>query len=475
MTEKQYRKADSKAFLTFMVVTVGTFLDLIGLLSRGEIPIYVVTICSALGSILLSLIYKKYKGTPKCGVYMATVTIVVGVAIIGCLDTLFFYLIVAAIFIAQMGYLQKKRILITAAIICPVFVVKSMILALNGEVSVMEAGSYCVILVLLIVSAINITSIYIAFNDENLETVRLVSEKLVYHFDEANGYIRALDEALNTSNTSMQDIAANVESTAHEIQNQSYMCQGIGDNTQNAKLQTEHMVTASGKALNDVSLGAEAMEKLHMRSQDVERENKETEKYVEALNERAKTVKKILNIIDGISLQTHLLALNASVEAARAGEAGKGFSVVAEEIRNLSEQTKSATSEISEILEELNGDVEQVTECISHSVKSIEEQNELIEVTKDKFDAIDAGVNQLMNIIKEFKSVIDGITDAAVVISDGVTELSANSEEVAAASNDGTIIMTKAVADMTQVKAALSGIYELAQNLRDEYNVQDLK
>ncbi len=475
MTEKQYRKADSKVFLTLMVVMVGTFLDLLGLLSKGGTAVLIVTICSGMGSLITSMIYKKFQGTKKCGIYMSAIAIVVSIAIICCLNTLFFYMIVAAVFIAQMAYLEKKRIIVTAAVILPVFTIKSMMLAQSGAVSLMEAGTFCVILVLLIVSAYNITNIYIAFNDENLDTVRHVSEKLVIHFDEANGYIQTLDEALNTSNLSMQDIAANIESTAHEIQNQSQMCQGIGDNTQDAKMQTDIMVQASGKALIDVSLGAEAMDKLHKRARDVERENKETAKYVTALNERAKTVKKILGIIDGISMQTHLLALNASVEASRAGEAGKGFTVVAEEIRTLSEQTKSATGDISAILEELSGDVERVTECINHSVKTVEEQNSLIEVTKDKFDAIDIGVNQLMNIINEFKRVIDGITDAAVVIADGVTELSANSQEVAAASNDGTRIMTKAVEDMNQVKATLTDIYELAQNLRDEYNVQGVE
>ena len=62
-------------------------------------------------------------------------------------------------------------------------------------------------------------------------------------------------------------------------------------------------------------------------------------------------------------------------------------------------------------------------------------------------------------------------TDASVVIADGVTELSANSQEVAASSTEGTRITTKAVGDMNQVKAALNNIYILAQNLRDEYNV----
>lgn len=472
MTEKQYRKADSKAFITFMVVMVGTFLDVLGLVSRGSLPIYAIAICSALGSILTALIYKKFKGSPKCGIYMSVVTTVVGVAIILCLDTLFFYMIVSSLFIAQMAYLERKRILLVAAVIFPAYIIKSMVLAVNGVATAMEAGTGCVIIIVLVLSACNITDIYTAFNKDSLNTVREISERLVTHFDEANVYVKALDEALLVSNTSMQGIAANVESTAHEIQNQSYMCQGIENNTRSAKDQTDIVVEASGKALKEVSLGVETVAQLHKQSKDVERENKETEKYVEALNERTKTVKKILNIIDGISLQTHLLALNASVEAARAGEAGKGFAVVAEEIRTLSEQTKSATTEITEILEKLSVDVVQVTECISNSVKTIEEQNNLIEITKNKFDAIDSDVNRLMDIMNQFKYVIDNITNAAVEIADGVTELSANTQEVAAASGDGTTIMTQAVADMDQVKAALKGIYELAQGLRDEYNVE---
>ncbi len=475
MTEKQYRKADSMVFPTLMVVMVGIFLNMLGMLSKGGAGMMIVTIGSALGAIVTSIIYKKWKGTRKCGLYMSVMAITVCLLMIIFVDEILFYLIVAAVFIAQMAYLEKKRIIITAAIVIPIDIIKSMMLVKSGTVTLVAAGTSSVILLQIIVAVYNITKIYIAFNDENMNTVRDVSAKLVTHFDEANGYIQVLDEILNTSNMSMKDIATNVESTAHEIHNQSQMCQGIGDNTQNAKVQTDIMVQASDKTLSEVSLGAEAMDKLHKHAQDVERENKETVKYVTALNDRTRAVKKIVGLIDGISMQTHLLALNASVEASRAGEAGKGFSVVAEEIRVLSEQTKSATTDISEILAELSGDVEQVTECINHSVKTVEEQNSLIEVTKAKFDAIDSGVNQLMSIINEFKRVIEDITDAAVVIADGVTELSANSEEVAAASNDGTRIMTQAVADMNQVKATLTSIYELAQNLRDEYNVQSVE
>lgn len=470
MTEKQYKKADSMVFPTLMVVMIGTFLNMLGMLSQGG-SMVLVTVGSALGVIVASFVYKKYKGTRKCGICLSLIAMIVMLLVILFVNAQFFYMLVAPVFITQMAYLEKKRILIMSVIVIPVYAIRSIVLAKGGVVSLTEAGTSIVILVLIIVSVYNITKISIAFNKENLDTVRRISEELVAHFDEAKNNIINLDDALNTSNASMRDIASSTDNTAHEIQNQYQMCVGIENNTKKAKEQTDTMVEASDEVLMEVSFGAEAMDKLHTRAQNVEHENKETVQYVNALNDRTKAMKKILDFIDSISMQTHLLALNASVEASRAGAAGRAFAVVADEIKNLSEQTKKATAEITAILSEFNNDVRQVTESINNSVEMVGEQNSLIENTKEKFDTIDSRVNQLINIISNFKLLIDSITDASVVIAEGVTELSANSEEVAAASAEGTRITTKAVDDMTQVKVALTNIYEMARNLRDEYNV----
>ena len=189
---------------------------------------------------------------------------------------------------------------------------------------------------------------------------------------------------------------------------------------------------------------------------------------MERINATSKEIEKIIGAIEDIASQTNLLALNASIEAARAGEAGKGFAVVAEEIRVLSEQTKDATENITAILNDLNKDVESVTSSIGHSVEAVDQQNHLIEETRDNFEAIDSGVNELMAVINNFKQVIDEITDSAGLIADGITGLSANSQEVAAVSNEGTQVMTKAVDHMDKVNDALANIYNLAQELKNE-------
>ena len=484
MTDKQYKKADTMVFPVVMVVMVGVALNMLGMVSTGDASrsVMVAMIASIIGVIVDVVVYVRMKGTKMCGIIMPTVAAVVYVIMVLCVDTVFFYMLAAAIFIIDMAYLTVKRIIMGGAVAMPIFVIKVFYLASKGLVSPTEAGTSVVIMLVVMVSVIVITKILVAFNEENVETVQEgaekqklaaermthVSENVVAHFDAANTYVKELNEALHTSDVSMQNIAVSIERTANAVQRQSEMCQDIRNSTHNAHTQTEQMVTASNKALEDVSDGAKAMEKLHSHAQNVERDNNETVFYVEALNERAKQVADILGTIVSISSQTNLLALNASIEAARAGEAGKGFAVVADEIRELSEQTKKATEDIGEILTELNRDVESVTSSINHSVGAVEQQGKLIEETKGKFDEINNGVSELIDVISQIKRSIDDITDATDVIADGITGLSANSQEVAATSSEGSELIKKAVENMSQVNETLKNIYDLTLQLKEK-------
>lgn len=99
----------------------------------------------------------------------------------------------------------------------------------------------------------------------------------------------------------------------------------------------------------------------------------ESNAVITRLGERSTAIGKILNVIEDIAEQTNLLALNAAILAASAGEHGKGFSVVAAEIRDLSERTASSTREIGSLIRSVQDEVGNALRSMSAGTKLVED------------------------------------------------------------------------------------------------------
>ena len=485
MTEEQYRRASKKVFLVVTIVYAYIGLTMLAYMTANKdanVGKSVVQLVVALAVIAIATFGHLTQSATRQGAVILCTSMAVGYVIIMLLNsTEGTWAYALPMLIAVLAYLDY-RLMIAGNVVVIGSNILRLVIHFDPSNSILLADDVLAVFILCLVAyaSISVTKLLIKFNEENMSELEkaagtqeesnkkmvIVAENVMKHFDNAMEMLDSLENSINVSHTSINDIAESTESTAEAIQKQAVMCSDIQGNTDAAENGIHEMIEASRRTDETVKEGAEVVRELKEQAHNVEDASNITVEVIQSLTSKVEEVQNFVGSIINISSQTNLLALNASIEAARAGEAGKGFAVVAEEIRQLSEQTKEASNNITEIINKLNDDTKRANDSIENSVASVEKQNELIENTREKFGKVGEDVADLTTNINAAEESIQKILDATSVISDNITHLSATGEEVAASSTEGLRMADSTVEDMKNCRKILEDIYMLAQDLR---------
>jgi len=158
---------------------------------------------------------------------------------------------------------------------------------------------------------------------------------------------------------------------------------------------------------------------------------------VAELQKEMKQINTITATIQSVAKQTHLLALNATIEAARAGEAGRGFSVVAQEIKRLSDQINTQASTITNMIDNIAKNTTRLTDSFKEVNEAADSQNKSVYQTKISFseitDYIENINGQLYNItdyLQEMDMQKDNLVQLIHEINVSAVEIAENSSNV---------------------------------------------
>ncbi len=190
---------------------------------------------------------------------------------------------------------------------------------------------------------------------------------------------------LGKLSSDIESSSDDVDRLANAAEHMSSNTKEINDNAAVASEQSSRAMEASTSGFNRLSQNMATVQALNVGVNDA------SEK-IKTLEQKASEIQSITDVINSISGQTNLLALNAAIEAARAGEQGRGFAVVADEVRALASKTADATAQIGEMLNQISQQTIETNGVMSNVVT----QTSTVVATMDELSASLTEINSLM-------------------------------------------------------------------------------
>lgn len=230
----------------------------------------------------------------------------------------------------------------------------------------------------------------------------------------------------------------------------------------------EAMLQSTEDVIRYVEEGASLMEDVNGQMTVISKAIGQSAGIMNSMASYSEEIQKVTSLITDIAEQTNLLALNAAIEAARAGEHGAGFAVVAEEVRNLAEQSKQSATEIENMINTMIGNVSEAVLSTENGNRHVEEGLVVTDRAREVFQQIEntagdvgAKVSTVSVSIEQISKMMDEVDHAT----GKVQELAQESSEAAQTTSAAT---EEQLAANQEISSSAQMLAELAENLQSE-------
>ncbi|XSO02513.1 toxin-coregulated pilus methyl-accepting chemotaxis protein TcpI [Vibrio cholerae] len=296
----------------------------------------------------------------------------------------------------------------------------------------------------------------IKFHNE-LDTIAQSLENLQFRLLDV---VRNSHRTMNDLSIKQTDITYSIEGNTNNSQQELGLIEQVATATTQLSCTSFDVMQQAQSA----ELNAETAQKLIAESHDIiDSSSKQTEmvtlsihesqQIINQLREFSDNISSVTDVINNISNQTNLLALNAAIEAARAGEQGRGFAVVADEVRSLAVKTQQSTIDIQGIILKLQEQSQLADQVMTRNVSLIHE-------TQVANRALIASFNLISDKVLEISNINSIVSTAA-------NEQKIVTEDVAKQMEDIRYLVQENLSAMERTKQANQNISDLTTNLND--------
>ena len=282
--------------------------------------------------------------------------------------------------------------------------------------------------------------------------------------------LRSLVKTINDASVGVASAAQEAQATAlhlaeasehqaQQITNASTAINEIAVSIDEVSINSLESADVAQRSVLIAHNGAEIVRQTIEGMDNIRNQIQETSKRIKRLGESSQEIGNIVELINDISEQTNILALNAAIQAASAGEAGRGFAVVADEVQSLAERASNATKQIETLVQTIQSDTNEAVASMEQTTAEVVDGAKRAENAGDALTEIEAVSNDLAELIQNISE-------------------SAKQQSVAATNISGTMNVIQEITTQTsvgtqQTAESIGNLVELANELR--LSVQDFK
>ncbi|MDA1523865.1 methyl-accepting chemotaxis protein [Bacillus anthracis] len=277
-----------------------------------------------------------------------------------------------------------------------------------------------------------------------------------------------VQSSMSSLNASIQSQSASMEESSTAMDDMTVSVQRIAESASSV---TELAVATSEQA-ND---GNTVIQKSVSQMTTIHDAVNATSEVVERLITHTKYIDTAVQSISNIAEQTNLLALNASIEAARAGEQGKGFAVVADEVRKLAEQSKTAATDINQLLHQIQQDTETANSMMSQGRSEASEGIHVIREAGNSFTTIVEQVNKVSTQMQDISATAEEMAASAEEMNASLnniasisTEVSSETAATAQSAEKKVVTMNEMTQTAKQMKQTVEELDQLVSHFKTE-------
>ena len=302
---------------------------------------------------------------------------------------------------------------------------------------------------------------------ETIGKVKILSNRLVESIidvtqlsESSYGRAKQITSAMEELSLSTMGMAENVQDINSQMLEIGICVNDIFESVEHLYNSSESILQTNGEAKVNMNTIMENSKKSVSAINDISSQIKET-------NDSIVDIDKAVELILSISEQTNLLSLNASIEAARAGEHGRGFSVVAEEIRHLSEQSSDGAEMIKNIARKITEKSKKSVQLADGVYLLIMLEQENVLTTQKKYEELSDNIDQSVIAIKSISEKTDNLANYKEKVIENVQDLSAISQENAASNEEVNANINEIIAEVRTVNENCEKMNRMALDLEE--------